>query len=298
VRGGNQLSLLDSGCSRYMTGDKSNFLSLIAFDGGRVAFKNDKSGKIVGVGKIGKLLFHSIENVYLVNGLQHNLLSVSQLCDKGNHVGFSSNQCLITNIKSSDVVLRGKQYNNVYKACVLSFPQNHLTCLSGLDNDVMLWHKRLGHANLSLLNKLVSKDLVFGLPSIKYNDDKECDACARGKQVRTFFKSKNCVSTSRPLELLHVDLCGPKRLTSRGGKRYVFVIANDYSRFTWTPFLASKDESFEKFLVLLKKIKKRAGHSLMSLRSDHGKEFENSSFIEYYNEHGVDHNFPAPRAPQ
>ena len=71
------------------------------------------------------------------------------------------------------------------------------------------------------------------------------------------------------------------RITSRGGKRHVFVIVDDYSHFTWTLFLASKDESFEKFLMLLKKIKKTVGHSLVSLRSDHGKEFENSSFIEY-----------------
>ena len=99
---------LDSGCSRHMTGDKSRFLSLIAFDGGRVAFRNGKSGTIVGVGKVGKSLSHSIDNVYLLDGLQHNLLSVSQLCDKGNHVGFTSNQCLITNIKFGEVMLRGK----------------------------------------------------------------------------------------------------------------------------------------------------------------------------------------------
>jgi len=164
-----------------MIGDRSNFLSLTAFDGGSVAFGNDKSRKIIGVGKIGKSLSHSINNVHLVDGLQHNLLCVSQLCDRGNHIGFSSDQCLITNIKSGDVVLRGKRYNNVYKACVLSLPQNHLTYLSALDNDIMLWHKRLGHASLSLLNKLISKDLVVRLPSIKYNDDKVCDACTRGK---------------------------------------------------------------------------------------------------------------------
>jgi len=218
-------------------------------------------------------------------------------CDKGNHVKFSLDQCLITNVNSGSVVLRRKRHNNVYKACVLSLFQNRLTCLSALDNDIMLWHKRLGHASLSLLNKLISKDLVVGLPSIKYDDDKVCDACVREKQVMTSFKSKNCVSTSRPLKLLHVDMCGPMRITSRGGKRYVFVIVNDYSCFTWTLFLASKDESFEKFLVLLKKIEKKVGHSLISLRSDYGKEFENSSLIDYCNEHDVDHNFSAPEHP-
>ena len=79
VRGGNQLWLLDSGCSRHMMGDKSNFLSLTAIDGGRVAFGNGKFEKIIGIGKIGKSLSYSIDNVYLVDGLQHNLLSVSQI---------------------------------------------------------------------------------------------------------------------------------------------------------------------------------------------------------------------------
>ena len=126
----------------------------------------------------------------------------------------NSLQCLITNVNSGSVVLRGKRHNNVYKACVFSLLQNHLTCLSALDDDVMLWHKRLGHTSLSLLNKLVTKDLVVRIPSIKFNDDKVCDACARGKQVRTSFKLKNCVSTTRPHEMLHVDLCGPMRITS------------------------------------------------------------------------------------
>ena len=72
--------------------------------------------------------------------------------------------------------------------CISSLPQNNLTCLSALNDDVLLWHKRLGHASLSLLNKLVSKDLVVGLPSVKFNHDKVCDACFRGKQVRKSFK--------------------------------------------------------------------------------------------------------------
>ena len=102
------------------------------------------------------------------------------------------------------------------------------------------------------------------------------------------------MSTSRPLELLHIDLCGSMRIMSRGGKRYACVIVDDYSRFTWTLFLASKDETFEKFVTFIKKVEKR-GHSLVCLRSDHGTEFENWSFIDYCNEYGVEHNFLAPR---
>jgi len=73
---------------------------------------------------------------------------------------------------------------------------------------------------------------------------------------------------------------------------------DDYSRFTWTLFLASKDETFEKFVAFIKKVEKRIGHPLVCLRSDHGTEFENSCFIDFCNEHGVEHNFLAPRTPQ
>ena len=159
--------------------------------------------------------------------------------------------------------------------CISSLPQNNLTCLSALNDDAMLWNKRLGHASLSLLKKV-------------------CDACAKGKQVKNSFKSKRCVSTSRPLEMLHIDLCGPMRIMSKGGKRCVCVIVDGYSRFTWTLFLASKDETFEKFVAFLKKVEKRVGHSLVLLRCDHGTEFENSHFIDFCSEHGMEHNFSAP----
>jgi len=106
--GNNQLWYVDNGCSRHMVGEKPNFLSLTAFDGGSVAFKNNKSGTIVGIGKIGESPSHSMDNVYLVDGLQHNLLSVSQLCDKDNLVVFSPKQCLVININIGDVVLRRK----------------------------------------------------------------------------------------------------------------------------------------------------------------------------------------------
>ena len=137
-----------------MTGEKSNFLSLVASDGGSVAFGNGKSGTIVSIGKIGESLSHSIDGVYLVDGLRHNLLSMSQLCDKDNLVVFSPNRCLVVNMNTRDVVWRGKRHKNVYQVCISSLPQNKLTCLSALNDDAMLWHKRLGHASLSLLNKI------------------------------------------------------------------------------------------------------------------------------------------------
>ena len=108
---------------------------------------------------------------------------------------FTSNRCLVVNMDTGNIVLRGKRHKNVYNVCISSLPQSDLTCLSALHDDAILWHKRLGHASLSLLNRLVSKDLVIGLPTIKINDGKVCDACAKGKQVKNSFISKRFVNT-------------------------------------------------------------------------------------------------------
>ena len=122
--------------------------------------------------------------------------------------------------------------------------------------------------------------------------------CIQGKQVRSSFKPKLTVSTTKPLELLHMDLCGPMRVQSRGGKRYVFVIVDDYSRFTLTLFLATKDETFTMFEIFAKLIEKKFNKDIISIRSDHGLEFENSQFLQFCTTNGIEHNFSAPRTPQ
>ena len=105
------------------------------------------------------------------------------------------------------------------------------------------------------------------------------------------------VSTSRPLELLHVDLFGPIDVLSMGGKSYGFVTVDDYSRFIWVYFLAHKDEALHTFMRHCKKVQNEKGLTLINVRSDHVGEFENHGFESFCNEHGYGHNFSAPRTP-
>ncbi|XP_070015000.1 uncharacterized protein [Nicotiana sylvestris] len=170
VKRSNQIWYMYSGCSKHMTGNKNQFLSLEDLKGGNVSFGNEKKGEIIGVGKVGKIYSDSIENVYLMDGLKCSVITVSQLCD------------------------RGKRVNNIYIVDMSTLSKNELTCLSVLDNGPLLWHKRLEHASLSQLNKFFSKDLVIGLPNIKFKEDKVCEACARAKQVRSSFKFKKVVA--------------------------------------------------------------------------------------------------------
>ena len=114
-----------------------------------------------------------IENVFLVDGLKHNLLSISQLCDKGNRVIFESSICLVEHIESKKVLFVGHRFENVYIVHLESIFSKNIKCLSALnDKDSWLWHRRLAHASMDLISKLFTKNLVSGLPNLSFEKDK------------------------------------------------------------------------------------------------------------------------------
>jgi hypothetical protein len=121
---------------------------------------------------------------------------------------------------------------NVYKVNFSDLVDQKIICLLSLSDEKWLWHKRLGHANWRLISKLSKQKLVSGLPDIDYHSDALCGSCQKGKFAKTSFKSKNIVSTSRPLELLHIDLFGPVSTASINGKKYGLVMVDDFSRWT------------------------------------------------------------------
>ncbi|GJV42621.1 retrovirus-related pol polyprotein from transposon TNT 1-94 [Tanacetum coccineum] len=106
-----------------------------------------------------------------------------------------------------------------------------------------LWHRRLSHLNFDTINLLSKNNIVTGLPKLKFIKDHLCSSCELGKAKRKSFHTKTTPSSKRRLQLLHMDLCGPMRVESINGKKYVLVIVDDYSRYTWTHFLRSKDET-------------------------------------------------------
>nr|GEZ93235.1 retrovirus-related Pol polyprotein from transposon TNT 1-94 [Tanacetum cinerariifolium] len=119
------------------------------------------------------------------------------------------------------------------------------------------------------------------------------------KQAHTSHKAKNIVSTTRCLELLHIYLFGQSAVRSYGGNHYTLVIVDDYSRYTWTRFLKDKTEAFDQLEIFGKKIQNQLGCTIVSIRTDHGREFGNEAqFGEFCNANGITHNFSAPRTPQ
>ncbi|XP_075111760.1 uncharacterized protein LOC142181948 [Nicotiana tabacum] len=127
-----------------------------------------RKGYILNAGKVGKSLCLSIENVYYVDGLKYNPLSVSQICDKGNKVEFLSKVCTVTNLLTGKVILVAKRDKNIYVADFESLQAGDMRCLKLVNNDAELWHGRLGHTSFSLLNKLIQKDLVRGLSNSRF----------------------------------------------------------------------------------------------------------------------------------
>ncbi|GJT31228.1 retrovirus-related pol polyprotein from transposon TNT 1-94, partial [Tanacetum coccineum] len=161
-----------------------------------------------------------------------------------------------------------------------------------------LWHRRLSHLNFDYITLLSKKEVVTGLPKLKYVKDQLCSSCEMSKAKRSSFKTKAVPSSKGRLNLLHMDLCGPMRVASINGKKYILVIVDDYSRYTWTLFLRSKDETPEVLKDFLTMIQRNLQAQVITVRTDRGTEFLNKTLHAYFKEEGIEHQTSTPRTPE
>nr|GEY82920.1 retrovirus-related Pol polyprotein from transposon TNT 1-94 [Tanacetum cinerariifolium] len=152
-----------------------------------------------------------------------------------------------------------------------------------------LWHRRLSHLNFGVINHLARQGLVWGLPKIKFEKDHFCSARAMGKSKKKPHKPKSKDTNQEKLYLLHMDLCGPMRIISINGKKYILVIVDDYSRFTWVKCLRSKDKATDFIIKFLKMIQVRLKLHVGRVRTDNGTEFVNQTLRKYYELVGISH---------
>nr|GEV34771.1 Gag-Pol polyprotein [Tanacetum cinerariifolium] len=136
-------------------------------------------------------------------------------------------------------------------------------------------------------------NILVGLPKLKFVKDHLCSSCELGKAKRKSFQSKTTPSSKRRLQLLHLDLCGPMRVESINGKKYVFVIVDDYSRYTWTHFLRSKDETLEVLIDFLRLVQKGLHAHVRTVRTNKGTEFMNKTLHAYFAAEEIDHQTSA-----
>nr|GEX42284.1 retrovirus-related Pol polyprotein from transposon TNT 1-94 [Tanacetum cinerariifolium] len=197
----------------------------------------------------------TINKVYYVEGLNHNLFSVGQFCDADLEVTFRKSTCFVRDLQGNDL-LTDNHGSDLYIISLQESTSSTQLCLmaKASPTHAWLWHQGLSHLNFDYINLLSKKDVVIGLPKLKYVKDQLCSSCELSKAKRSSFKLKVVPSSKRRLNLLHMDLCGPMRVASINGKKYILVIVEDYLRYTWTLFLRSKDETPEvlkEFLTMI-----------------------------------------------
>ncbi|GJR81019.1 retrovirus-related pol polyprotein from transposon TNT 1-94 [Tanacetum coccineum] len=281
-----------------MMGDRSRLKNFMKKFIGTVRFGNDHFGAIVGYGDyvVGDSV---ISRVYYVEGLGHNLFSVRQFYDSDLEVAFCKHSCYFRDVNGVDLI-KGNHGTNLYTISVEGLIKSSLICLlsKASKNKSWLWHRRLNHLNFGTINDLARKDLVRGLPRLKFEKDHLCSACPLGKGQKYSHKPKFENTNLEVLNTLHMDLCGPMRVQTINGKKYILVIVDDYSRFTWVKFLRSKDETPEFVIKFLKQIQVGLNKTVRYIRTDNGTEFVNQVLTEYYESVGIFHQKSVPRTPQ
>nr|GEZ63918.1 retrovirus-related Pol polyprotein from transposon TNT 1-94 [Tanacetum cinerariifolium] len=273
---------LDSGYSKHMTGDRSRRLNFVKKFIGTVRFGNDHFGAIMGYGDyvVSKSV---ISRVYYVEGLGHNLFSVGQFCDSDLEVAFRNHSCFVRDTNGVDLI-KGSRWTNLYTILVKDMMMSSPICLlsKASKNKSWLWHRRLNHLNFGTINDLARKDLVHGLPRLKFEKDHLCSACQLGKSKKHTHKPKAENTNLEVLNTLHMDLCGPMRVQTFNGKKYILVIVDDYSRFTWVKLLRSKDETPEVVIKCITQIQVSLNKTVRYVRTDNGTKFVNHTMTEYY----------------
>ncbi|GJU40839.1 retrovirus-related pol polyprotein from transposon TNT 1-94 [Tanacetum coccineum] len=231
--------------------------------------------------------------------LGHNLFSVGQFCDDDLKVAFRSKTCYVQNLEGDDLLTGGHE-SNLYTISMSNMVASSPICLMSKATltKSWLWHRRLSHLNFGTINNLTKHDLVDGLPKFKYGKDHLCSACEQGKSKKASHPPKLVSSNHSKLELLHMDLCGLMRVASINGKKYILVIVDNYSRFTWVYSLHSKDETPEVIKKFLAQAQLIYNAIVCKIHTNNGIEFKNATLKAHYEKLGIMQQFSVARTPQ
>src|ERR1041384_2762496 len=209
--------IMDSGCTNHMTGDRNLLMesSLSPSSKKTIIFADKGKSKVLGLGRVAISRDQYIDKVMLVESLRYNLMSVSMLCDLDLVVLFGKYGCLVKMVSDNSIVFRGVRKVDLYIVDFSEGPQV-VTCLLACSTECWLWHQRLGHAGMRNLQKLVLKKHVLGIEEIRFTKDRLYGACEVGKMTKAKHPSKTIMETTRPLELLHMELFGTPKYSSVG----------------------------------------------------------------------------------
>lgn len=233
----------------------------------------------------------TLSGTICVPDLAINLLSVSQICKKGHEVVFTSKICKVINCENGEVVAIGVESDGLYQ---LKQVNRAIACMTTAEDELMLWHRRLGHMNSQSM-KILSR-MSTGV-SINCGELSPCVPCIKGKHQRLPFK-RTGTRAEEVLELVHTDLCGPMESNSIGGNKYFLTFIDDASRRTIVYFLRSKKEVLEAFKDYKAQAENQTGRKIKRLRSDNGKEYVGRDFEDFLRSSGIIHETTVPYNPE
>jgi hypothetical protein len=270
--------VLDSGCTNYMTGERRMFASFEKNDceSDCIIFGGNSQGQVLSFGKIAIITEHLISKVLLVESLDYNLLSVSQVCEIGYNYLFTNKGVTIFRRSDGSFAFKGVLRGKLYLVDFILEEVELDICLITKTNMGSLWHRRLAHVGIRNLHKLQKYGHILGLTNIVFEKDRPCGTCQARKQVGAHHLAKNIMTTTRTLEMPHMDLFGPITYISIGGNKYGLVIIDDYSHFTWMFFLQDKSETQEVLNKFLKRAQNKFDDKVKKIRSDSDTEFKNT----------------------
>ncbi|WVZ94452.1 hypothetical protein U9M48_040341 [Paspalum notatum var. saurae] len=268
--------IMDSGCSRHMTGHCKWFSSLNPVSTKEyITFGDNGQGKVMGVGSVSLSAKLSLREVAFFRNLGFNLVSVSQLLDEGFEFRFKKGACCVLDAEETLVFRVDLTSVSGPARCLVASPSA----------DIWKWHR------------LSSMGLIRGLPKLRAEKDLVCHPCRHGKMVAASHIPVSQVMTSYPGELLHMDTAGPARVASVSGKWYVLVVVDDFSRFSWVFFMEFKDEVFGFVRDLVLRLRNEDHKAMRAIRGDNGGEFRNSRFENFCRDLGLEHQFSSPYTP-
>ncbi|GKC85516.1 integrase, catalytic region, zinc finger, CCHC-type containing protein, partial [Tanacetum coccineum] len=225
---------LDSRCSKYMIGNRSQLMNFVSKFLGTIRFRNVNIARIMGHGdyQLGNV---TISRVYYVEGLRHNLFSVGQFCDSDLEVAFRKITCFIRNLEGVDL-LSGSVTQIFYIISLDDMLKTSLIYLLSKASKTKswLWHRQLSLLNFGTINKLAKDGLARGIPRLKFLKDHLCSTCALGKSKKSSHQPKAEDTNQEQLYLLHMDLCGSMRVASINGKSSIILWAEAINTACYT----------------------------------------------------------------
>ncbi|KAL0331212.1 UNVERIFIED_CONTAM: Retrovirus-related Pol polyprotein from transposon TNT 1-94 [Sesamum angustifolium] len=258
---------IDSAASNHMTYNKGAFQTLDESFKTNVKLGDNHIVKVEGKGSVAI-----------------NTKNVSQMMEKGYTLRFGGDSCTIYDNKDKTLKIAEVRMKE-HRCFPIHLQYMGRTAMKAQEDQSWLWHRRLGHFNFQGLKILHQKKMMTDLPQIQAVEG-ACEACLQGKQHKKPFPSETSWRAKAVLELIHTDVCGPMRTPSHEQNRYFIIFIDDYSRMTWVYFMREKSEVFKVFKKFKNLVEKQSGRSIKVLRSDRGKEYNNSEFDKFCEEEG------------